>query len=138
MAVEVFLNFNGNCRDAVKFYAQVFRLEEPKIMTYGDAPPDSQMPVTKDTKNLVMYTSLNIHGSNVMFMGTLPDMPIIQGNNITLTIGSKDLVEVRRLFHEMKEGGNVIMDLQETFWSKCYGMFIDKFGIPWQVMLNIS
>jgi len=24
------------------------------------------------------------------------------------------------------------MDLQETFYSKCYGMLIDKFGIPWQ------
>lgn len=25
------------------------------------------------------------------------------------------------------------MELQETFWSKCYGSVTDKFGIPWQL-----
>ena len=32
----------------------------------------------------------------------------------------------------MKEGSSVEMDLQETFWSKCYGSLTDKFGIIWQ------
>jgi PhnB protein len=25
------------------------------------------------------------------------------------------------------------MELQETFWSKCYGSLKDKFGIEWQL-----
>jgi PhnB protein len=29
----------------------------------------------------------------------------------------------------MKEGGKVIMELQETFWSKCYSAVTDKYGI---------
>lgn len=28
------------------------------------------------------------------------------------------------------------MDLQETFWSKCYGLLTDKFGINWQFSLD--
>ncbi len=132
MPLDVFVNFNGNCREAVKFYAQVFGLEEPDIMIYGEAPPNSQMPVTEETKNLVMHASLTIFGTVVMFMDTTPDMQVNQGDNIVLTIRSKDLDEVQSLFNKMKNGGRILMDLQETFYSKCYGMLIDKFGIPWQ------
>ena len=45
---DVFINFNG-MPEVVKFYAQVFGLEEPAFMTYGEAPPNSQM-VTEETK----------------------------------------------------------------------------------------
>jgi len=132
MAVDVFLNFNGNCRDAVKFYTKVFGLEEPKIMTYGEAPPEVQKHFAEETKNLVMYTSLKILSSTVMLSDTPPGMSIIQGNNINLTIVSKDMDEIKSLFNRMKEGGTILMDLGETFWSKCYGMLTDKYGIPWQ------
>ena len=54
------------------------------------------------------------------------------GNNISLAIVSKDLEEVKSLFHKLKEGGKIGMELQETFWSKCYGSVTDKFGIEWQ------
>lgn len=33
----------------------------------------------------------------------------------------------------VKESGRVAMDLQETFWSKCYGSLTDKFGLEWQL-----
>lgn len=134
MPMDVFINFNENCREAVNFYAQVFGLEEPAIMTYGEAPPNSQMPVTEETKNLIMHASLTIFGTVVMFMDTTPDTQVNQGDNIVLTIRSKDLDEVQSLFNKMKNGGRVLMDLQETFYSKCYGMLIDKFGIPWQFL----
>lgn len=132
MAVDVFINFNGNCREAVEFYAEVFGTEKPQIMSFGDAPPDPEFPIADEAKNLVMYTSLNINGSNVMFSDTFPGMTFTIGNNISLTISSKDIDEIKSLFNKLKEGGTVGMELQETFWSKCYGSVTDKFGIGWQ------
>jgi len=132
VAVDVFINFNGNCREAVEFYAKVFGTEKQKIMTFGDTPPNPEFPLPEEAKNLVMYTFLNINGSNVMFSDVPPGMPFVAGNNISLTIGSKNMDEIKALFNKMKEGGNVEMELQETFWSKCYGSLTDKFGIPWQ------
>jgi len=67
-----------------------------------------------------------------MFSDTPPGMPYVLGNNISLTIVSKDMDEIKSLFANLKEGGTVMMDLQETFWSKCYGYITDKFGIQWQ------
>lgn len=132
MAISVYINFNGNCREAVVFYAQVFGTEKPQIMTFGEAPPDPKFVLPEEAKKLVMHTRLSIHGSNVMFSDVFPGMPFVEGNNISLTIVSKDIAEIKSLFNKLKDSGTVVMDLQETFWSKCYGYVTDKFGIQWQ------
>ncbi|QKI81412.1 VOC family protein [Kroppenstedtia eburnea] len=133
MAVDVYINFNGNCREAVEFYAEVFGTERPKIMTYGDVPPNPEHSMPEGSEDLVMHARLNIRGSNFMFSDVPPGMRFVAGNNISLSISSRDLDEVKSLFHKLKEGGTVGMELQETFWSKCYGNLTDKFGIEWQV-----
>ena len=132
MAIEIYLNFEGNCRDAVEYYVEVFKTEEPKIMTFGEMPPNEEYPLPEEAKNRIMHTRLNMAGSVVMFSDTFPGMPYIEGNNISLAIVTDDLDELKSLFNQLKEGGTVGMELQETFWSKCYGSVKDKFGIEWQ------
>jgi PhnB protein len=79
-----------------------------------------------------MHTQININGSNVMFADTFPGRPFVAGNNINLVIIRKNMDEIKSIFGKLQEGGTVDMELQETFWSKCYGMLTDKFGIGWQ------
>lgn len=118
MAVDVYFNFDGNCREAVEFYADVFNTEAPQIMTFGEAPPNPEYKLPEEAKDLVMHARININGSNVMFSDVFPGMPYVQGNNITLAFVSTDLDEIKSVFHKLKEGGTVNMELQETFWSK--------------------
>ncbi|WP_127486594.1 VOC family protein [Paenibacillus ehimensis] len=132
MAVNLYLTFNGNCREAVEFYAEAFGTEKPQIMAFGDAPPNPEYPLPEEAKHLVMHARLTINGSIVMFSDTFPGTPFTAGNNISLSVVSKNIDEIKTYFNKLKEGGNVGMDLQETFWSKCYGQLTDKFGIPWQ------
>lgn len=132
MAINVYLNFNGNCREAAEFYAEVFGVDKPHIMTFGEAPQSPDYTLPEEAKDLVMHTRLNIGGSNVMFSDTFPGSPFTEGNNVSLAFVSKNEEEVRSAFEAIKEGGKVGMELQETFWSKCYGSLRDKFGIEWQ------
>ena len=67
-----------------------------------------------------------------MFSDVFPGMPFVEGNNISLSIVSKNIDDVKSYYHKLQEGGKVSMELQETFWSKCYGSLKDKFGIEWQ------
>ena len=129
MSLNPYINFNGNCREAVDFYADVFKTENPVIMTYGDAHNGE---LREDVKDLVMHTYLNIHGLTIMFSDFSPEMDFVMGNNVSLTIVSKDMDEIRYLYERFKEGGRIDMELQETFWSKLYGSVIDKFGVIWQ------
>jgi len=131
MGVSLFINFNGNCREAVEFYAEVFGAEKPKVMTFGEMPPDPKFPLPEEAKNLLGYAEVAIQDFMLMCSDVTPGMPFVQGNNITISIGSKDMEQIESLFNKMKVGGTVTMELQETFWSKKYGMLVDKFGIPW-------
>ncbi len=132
MTIDAYLVFNGNCREAAEFYAQVFETEKPKIMTFGESHSDPSFQIPEEAKELVMHTRLTISGSNVMFSDTFPGMPFVVGNNVTLSLVSDNLDEITSSFNRLKEGGKVGMELQETFWSKCYGSLTDKFGIEWQ------
>lgn len=136
MSVEVYLMFNGNCREAVHFYKEVFNAEEPKIMTYGDAPDGPPEMINEKTKDLIMHTRLIINGSTVMFSDTFPGADYTVGNNITLAYISNDSEELKAIYEKLKDGGNVLMELQETYWSKLYGQVIDRFGIQWQLNLG--
>jgi PhnB protein len=132
MAVDVYLNFNGNCREAAEFYAEVFGTEKPEIMTFGEAPPNPDYQLPEEAKDLVMHTRLNISGSNVMFSDVFPGQPFVAGNNISLAFVSDNQDEINSAFSNLSDGGTVRMELQETFWSKSYGSLKDKFGIEWQ------
>lgn len=50
-----------------------------------------------------------------------------------LTIGLHDPAEVERVFKALSEKGKVLMPPQKTFWSLCFGMLEDRFGISWEV-----
>jgi len=65
MSFDVFINFDGDCSAALEFYAGVFGLETPAhIMTYGQSPDGGFAEADKDR---VLYASLPIFGSNMMF-----------------------------------------------------------------------
>lgn len=68
-----------------------------------------------------------------MFSDTFPGSPYTIGNNVTLAVVSDDEAQLRQAYEGLKEGGKVTMELQETFFSKCYGSLTDKFGIEWQI-----
>ena len=89
------------------FYAEVFGTEAPKIMTFGETPPNPEYPLPEEAKELVMHTRLNISGSNVMFSDVFPGMPFIEGNNISLAFVSTDQDEIKSVFSKLKEGGKV-------------------------------
>lgn len=133
MSVKAYLNFNGNCREAVEFYAKVFGTEKPEIMLFGDMPASDTFPVTGESKDLVLHAEVKIKGSTVMFSDILPGMKLTVGDNITLMFSSSDMEEIKQIFNKLKAEGSVTMELQETFWSKCYGALTDKFGIGWQL-----
>ena len=132
--MEFFINFDGNCREAVEFYAKTFKSTVNHLMTYSQVPPSENYTVPEADKNRVMYAGIPLGDIVMMFSDVPSGSKFIQGNNISLTysVDSKD--EVARIFNELKVGGEVMMELQPTFYSEMYGMVKDKFGIIWQIL----
>jgi PhnB protein len=135
MQLELFINFNGNCREAVDFYAKVFKSKVGNLMTYKDAPPDPAYPIPEADKDRIMYAGVPIGNITVMFSDVPSDSEYIKGNNVSPTISADGKEDVTRIFNELKEGGEVYMELQKTFFSEWFGMVEDKYGIIWQILL---
>jgi len=131
MTFDVFLNFDGDCREALEFYAGVFGLPMPdQIMTY-DQIPGSDFGTGNEGR--VTYANLPIFGSNIMFSDCPAGSKFVKGTNITLTLGTADGEEIKRIFDALAAGGEVAMPLGKTFFSELYGMVTDKFDITWQL-----
>jgi len=134
MLLEMFINFDGECREAVEFYAKVFRSEVGNLMTYSDTPSDSGYATSEADKNRIMYASVPIGDTVLMLMDTPSGYQLVKGNNVSPTISSDDKDEVSRMFLELSEGGTINTELTRTFFSDLYGSVTDKFGINWQIL----
>ena len=137
MQLELFFNFDGNCSEAAEFYAKVFKTEVKNLMTYGQCPPDPNYPLQECDMNKVMYADVQIGGVTVMLMDMASGWPHVAGNNINPTVSMDNKEEVERIFNELKEGGEVCLELQSTFFSELYGMVKDPFGVIWQILYYV-
>jgi PhnB protein len=126
MGVAPYVNFNGNCREAVNFYAKVFGIAAPRIMTFAETPPNPSFPMDAATKELIMHAEIEVLGTAIMFSDVPPGMKFIKGNDISLIVQSKSTDDITRWYKAMKEGGTVAMELGPQSWSKLYGFVYDK------------
>lgn len=56
------------------------------------------------------------------------------GSMISLAVDYKTEQEVREAFEQLKQGGEVLMELAPQFFSPLYGWVLDKFGVSWQLI----
>lgn len=137
MKIVTSLSFQGQCREAFEFYAQVLGGKVTAAMPYGDGPPD--MPVGEQYKDWLMHAWLDVGDQSIMGADMDTDWaPNIDKpkNGFDVTLHTEDKAEAQRWFEALSEGGRVVMPFAETFWSPGFGSLVDKFGVPWMVNTN--
>lgn len=132
--LDLYLNFSGNCKEAIDTYSKVFKTKASKVQKYSDLPGHN---ITGADGELIMYAQMEINGSRVMLADTSPNRSYICGNNVTIAYSSQSSDEINEIFAALKDGGEAILEIKETFFSKCFGIVKDKFGIIWQLTLEI-
>lgn len=124
-----YLNFDGRCREAFAFYAEVLGGRIDFLQTFGESPGCDGMAMPRDA---VIHASLSADA--VRLMGS--DCPKehfrpMQGLYVALQIDDPD--RARRVFEALMDGGRVQMPFAPTFWSAGFGCGTDRFGTPWMV-----
>ncbi len=130
MKLNPYLGFDGNCREAMTFYANVLGGKLTALIANGDTPMKDQFP--PDQQDRIMHARLEV-GDQVIMAGDAPQGMHSQPAGFTIAVTIEDNKEADRVFAELLEGGKINMPIQETFWADRFGMGIDKFGIPWMV-----
>jgi PhnB protein len=126
-----YLNFDGNARQAMEFYASVFGgiLSISTFAEYGaQDSPDADRVMHAMLETDAGYT---IMGSDIP--SEMQHQPMA-GFSVSLSGDDADIL--RGYWDQLTAAGTVTMSLQKQVWGDEFGMCVDKFGVSW--LVNIS
>ena len=130
MEISPYLNFNGDCAEAFKFYERCLGGKIVMMQTHGESPMKDKVAAGWHDK--VIHARLLV-GDNVLMGSDAPpphyDAP--RGTHVSISVAST--TEGERIFSALAENGTINMPFQKTFWSPGFGMLVDRFGTPWMV-----
>jgi PhnB protein len=130
MQVSTHLGFDGNCEEAMNFYAKTFGAEIDFKMTWAESPMCDQ--VEADFRDKIMHMALKA-GDTILMGADAPEGRYKKPQGIMVSIAPSTVEDAERVFAALAEGGSIEMPLQETFWAQRFGMLTDRFAIPWMV-----
>lgn len=135
MQVQPYLFFEGRCEEAISFYKTALNAKVTMMMRYKENPEPQQRdgcaPISGEA---IMHASFTIGQTEVMASdGMASGKPEFKG--ITLSLSPATEAEGKKLFDALSEGGKVQMPLTKTFYSPCFGMVADRFGVSWMVVV---
>jgi uncharacterized glyoxalase superfamily protein PhnB/uncharacterized protein YndB with AHSA1/START domain len=132
MQLSPYLNFDGNCREAMEFYKHCLG-GDLELMTVGDSPMAEQMgPKMKDK---IMHSVLKKDGMVIMAADNMGKEKITEGNAVALTITSDNKSDIEDYYSRLSAGSKKVQPLEKTYFG-WYGDFTDKFGIRWMFQAN--
>jgi PhnB protein len=135
MPLEPYLFFEGRCEEALDFYKRALGANVTMLMRYSESPtqpPPGKLPPGSDQK--VMHAVIRVGDSSLMASdGLCSGKPDFGGFSLSLTAAGE--AEARRAFDALADGGQVQMPLSKTFYSPCFGMLTDRFGVCWMVIV---
>jgi PhnB protein len=135
MLIQPYLNFEGRCEEAFEFYSRALGGQVTMRVRYKDSPdplPPGMMPPGCEDK--MMHARCQIGDTTLLASdGRCTGRPDFKGFSLSLTVTSQ--AEGERCFAGLAEGGQVKMPLMKTFFSPCFGMLEDRFGVSWMIYM---
>jgi PhnB protein len=137
MQIEAYLTFNGNCEEALNFYAQALGGKAVDLMRYEGSPMDNK-ELPAGWKNKVMHSNFEAEGARFMASDAMPGSPAPQYGGFSMSVYiEKDKARAQKVFDALAKGGKVTMPFAPPFWGGTFGMLTDKFGVPWMVSCDV-
>ena len=137
--IHAYLNFNGNCEEAFRFYEKVFDAPNLGTIRYGEMPGESNEPeLPSEVKNKVLHTAININETTMLMGSDIVEgfgaQPVSDGNRTYIMLDVDSVEEAEKLYALLAEDAkNIEMKLEEAFFAELYASFQDRFGVYWMI-----
>ena len=126
-----YLNFDGNARQAMEFYAGVFggNLTLSTFAEFGrTGSPDADK---------IMHGQLETDaGYTIMAADTSSEMDYQPMAGFSVSLSGDDGDTLHNYWDRLSASGTVTMPMQKQVWGDEFGMCVDGFGVSW--LVNIS
>ena len=123
------LSFNGQCEAAFHTYAECLNGTIVFLQKWGDSSMAAEAP---GWEAKVFHATLRI-GEMSVAGGDVPPGRYQQPAGFEILLNLSDAAEAERIFRTLADGGTIKMPLQQTAWASRFGVFVDRFGIPWSI-----
>ena len=133
--IQPYLFFGGRCEEAIEFYRAAIGAEPQMIMRHKESPepPPPGMVLPEGWGEKVMHASFKVADNLIMASDGCGGADDVGFNGFSLSLALPDEAAAQKAFTGLSAGGQVMMPLCKTFWSPCFGMLKDKFGLGWMV-----
>ena len=135
MQVQTYLLFQGRCEEALNFYRDAVSAEIQALMRYSDSPEPPPPECTPARPDMVMHANLLVGDTQIMASDD-PSPGAQPFAGFSLTLNCANTAEAQQRFAALSAQGAVTMPLGPTFFSPCFGMLKDRFGVPWMVIVS--
>ncbi|MBU8879885.1 VOC family protein [Bacillus sp. FJAT-29790] len=124
-----YLTFNGNAREALEYYKEIFEGEIFGIQTFGEA----DFPTPPEADDKVMHAEFKKDNLFLMVSDAFLSDSVQAGNNISLALELESEEEIQKLYARLSQKGTVLMELQDTFWGAKYAKVKDAYDVIWDL-----
>ena len=142
MQTQIYLFFDGRLEEALTFYKKTLGIEVEMLMRFKENPDFKDNPnaasdpgcAPNGNPEAIMHSSFKLGDQRVMASdGYAKGHPEFKGFALSLAVKTES--EADRLFAALSDGGKVEMPLGKTFFSPCFGIVADRFGVNWMVIV---
>lgn len=129
MKMTTYVNFPGNCKEALQFYEKHLGAKTLMMMTFDQMPDPKTVPPGMEKG--VLHARIMIGDTPLM----ASDGPKVEPmRSAYLSISAESSPEAERIYKALSDGGEVFMPMNETFFAHRFAQFRDKFGINWMII----
>jgi PhnB protein len=131
MKLNTFLNFGGNCEQALRFYEQHLGGRITMMMRRAEQP---DQPVTwPGWEQSIQFATIDLGETQMMASDVPPDrfQPM---RSVYMSLTFDSAAEAERIWRLLSDGAQIFMPLAETFFAVRFGQLRDRFGVSWMIL----
>jgi len=131
MKLTTYINYGGNCADALRFYEEHLGGKIVMMSTYDQMPEPKNFP--PGYEKCILHARIIIADTLLMASDGPPDkfQPMC---SVYLALSVDSNEEAERIYALLKEGGEIFMPMGETFFAFRFAMLRDRFGTSWMII----
>lgn len=129
MKLNTYVNFPGNCKQALQFYEKHLGGKILMISTFNQMPDPTLIPPGMETN--VVHARI-VLGDTTLMASDGPSVEPMRSAYLSISVDSNE--EAERIYKVLSDGGQVFMPMAEMFFAHRFGQLRDKFGINWMII----
>lgn len=131
MKLRTYINYGGNCEEALRFYEQHLGGKITALIPHGSQHlPEGAPP---GWEKAILHARFSL-GEMELMANDVPPERFQPMRSVYLSISVDRTDEAERIYALLSDGGQIFMPMQETFFAFRFAMLRDRFGTSWMIL----